>query len=363
MDAPLKVAVVIGQLSQGGSERQLYLFLAHCARSRWTPLVFVSGELGFWEEPIRALGIPVTLLRGDQVSKMRQFRAACIAQGVRRFFSWSSYTNAYALALVGLGVRCVGSFRNDLFADLPQRHRWVWSWMSLSGLATVVCNSQETRAALEQRVGRRKRVVYVPNAVQTFDSASIARLRTHWRTRLGVGDDEVLVVGVGRMVPQKNFVRFVEMIAEVRRSVPVRAALAGKDGGSLAAVQGRAAELGLGPEVVQFLGPVPDARELICAADVFVLSSDHEGMPNVVLEALAAGVPCVCTSVNGVQTLISHGETGFIAAPAAEALAQHVALLAQNAPLRRAVGDRAAVQARGTYGAEDITSRLWALCE
>src|SRR5450631_4367064 len=63
---PQPIAVLIGQLeSGGGSERQLYMFLAHCDRTRWAPVVYVSGVLGIWEAPIRKLGIPVVLLCGN----------------------------------------------------------------------------------------------------------------------------------------------------------------------------------------------------------------------------------------------------------------------------------------------------------
>ena len=64
------IAIMIGQLTpQGGSERQLYLFLAACDRERWAPVVYVSGALGSWEGRIRELGIPVVLLRGHPLCK------------------------------------------------------------------------------------------------------------------------------------------------------------------------------------------------------------------------------------------------------------------------------------------------------
>jgi len=199
---PQTIAVIIGQLAQGGSERQLAFFLTHCDRTRWRPLVFVSGELGYWERPIRELDIPVTLLQGSQRTKLLQLRAACRAEGVTHFFSWSSYTNGYALALRGLGVRCVGSFRNYHFADLPERRRRLWTWLSLAGISTVVCNSRATYDALRSRLGRRKELVFVPNSVQAL--ADPASSRARWRETLGVGASETLVVGVGGSRPRRT---------------------------------------------------------------------------------------------------------------------------------------------------------------
>ena len=359
---PRPIAVMIGQLTQGGSERQLYMFLERCDRTRWVPVVYASGELGYWEDPIRKLGIPMVLLRGIRLAKMRQFRAACISQDAKCFFSWSSYTNGYGLALIGRGIHRVGSLRNALLADLPPRPRWLWIWMSLAGVATIVCNSRETQTQAAGRVGSGKQVVYVPNAVQIFTSEQVRAWRKEWRARLSLADDAVLVTGVGRLVPQKNFARFIDVIEQAGRQRPVQAVIAGEDFGCLTGLQSQVARLGL-QETVRFIGRVPDARELICAADIFLLSSDHEGMPNVVLEAMAAGVPCVATRVNSIGDLIQHGLTGFVAAHNADDLAQHVVRLAADAGLRREIGARARVAVERGYQPEQVVRQLWALCE
>jgi len=355
-----KVAIVIGQLAQGGSEKQLYAFVQHCDRERWSPIVYVSrGPVGFWDDPMRALGIPVILLHGGPFLRMWQFRQSCQANRVRRFFSWASHTNAYSLALWGLGIPCVGSFRNDYDFELPNRFRWLRSWANLAGIAVAVCNSQETAAVVRRRVGDRKRVVYMPNSVQAVENREFCR-RT-WRQRLSIRDDEVLILGVGRLTPQKNFARFIEAVVLVHQTMPVRAVVAGRDDGCLKSLQRQAALSGLEPGVIRFIGAVPDARELVCAADVFVLSSDYEGMPNVVLEAMAAGVPCVCTRVNGVSDLIKLGINGFITDHRAEALAEKIRVLAQDKELRQEMGARAIEHIDSSFAPQAIAARLWQL--
>jgi glycosyltransferase involved in cell wall biosynthesis len=293
---------------------------------------------------------------------MLQFRSACIAQDTRCFFSWSSYTNGFALALTGRGVHRIGSFRNASYADLPTRLRWFWSWISLTGISTVVCNSRETTLEISGRSGSRRKVYSVPNAVEIFASEQVHAWREHWRAQLGLGDDAMLVLGVGRLVPQKQFARFIDVIAQVGRQRPVQAIIAGKDFGCLPDLESRVASLGL-QETVRFLGEVCDARELMCAADIFLLSSDYEGMPNVVLEAMAAKVPCVATKVNGVGDLIQHGTTGFVAERDADDLAKHVVRLATDTDLRCAMGARARAAIERRYRPEDVMDQLWALCE
>lgn len=357
-----KIAIAIGQLAQGGSERQLYTFLEHCDRERWSPIVCVSrGPMGFWDDPIRELGIPIVLLHGNPIMRMWQFRQSCRANQVRRFFSWASHTNAYCLALWGLGVRCVGSFRNDYRFVLPDRHRWLRSWASLAGIDTVVCNSQETAAAVRSRAGDHRRVVYVPNSVQPVEDRE--SYRRAWRQRLGIQDDEVLILGVGRLTPQKNFARFIEAIARVYQTTPVQAVVAGRDDGCLESLQQQIEKSGLESDAIRFIGPVPEARKLMCAADVFVLSSDYEGMPNVVLEAMAAGVPCVCTRVNSVSDLVKSGVSGFITDHRADALAEKIQLLAQDRALRQEMGARALKHVDSSFDPKTIATRLWQLLE
>jgi glycosyltransferase involved in cell wall biosynthesis len=360
--APRAVAVLIGQLAQGGSERQLYMFLAHCDRTRWTPTVYVSGQLGFWEGPIRALGIPVVLLVGHRVAKMRQLRAACAAQGATCLFSWSSYTNPFGLALLGTGIRRVGSYRNAMFADLPTRLRSIWAWASLAGISAAVCNSRDTFEQLSSRRALRPKATYVPNGVEAPSPSEVAALRAQWRSRLGLQEDTVLIMGVGRLASQKRFDRFLDIIDKVKTDGPVQAVIAGADLGCRCDLERQIEGLGL-DNIVRLIGTVPDARELICAADIFLLTSDHEGTPNVILEAMAAGRPCVATRVNGVGELIEDGVTGFTATPDASELARHVSRLVADPDLRRRVGEAARRAVGRTRSPTEIAHRLWSLCE
>ncbi|GJD56243.1 glycosyltransferase [Methylobacterium dankookense] len=360
--APQPVAVMIGQLAQGGSERQLYLFLAHCDRSRWAPTLYVSGTLGIWEAPIRALGVPIVLLTGNPAAKLLRLRAAVRRQRPGAFFSWSSYTNVFALALLGLGVHRVGSYRNSLFADLPRRGRSAWAWASRAALSTVVCNSRETLEAFPAGAHPARRAVYVPNGVDPIPAEQAQAWRASWRARLGIAPDQILVVGVGRLTPQKCFSRFIEVVAGVSRSVPVQAVIAGDDLGCRGALEAAAQRQGLGASL-RLIGSVPDARALICAADIFLLTSDHEGMPNVVLEAMAAGVPCVSTPVNAVGDILRHGETGLLGSFDAHDLAGCVEVLARNPALRRRMGTAARAHVEREHDPARLAQALWRLCE
>jgi glycosyltransferase involved in cell wall biosynthesis len=170
-----------------------------------------------------------------------------------------------------------------------------------------------------------------------------------------------LVVGVGRLTAQKNFARFIDVIAKVRRSLPVRAVIAGQDFGCRDDLERQIARLGLQAEV-QLIGTVPDARELMCAADILLLTSDFEGMPNVVLEAMAAAKPCVVTNVHGVDDLIESGANGFRSSCDVSELAGYVVRLAADPHLRSAMGQAACLTVEN-YKPDRIARTLWAVCD
>ncbi|GAA3088759.1 glycosyltransferase [Streptosporangium carneum] len=150
-------------------------------------------------------------------------------------------------------------------------------------------------------------------------AAEAGQTRRMWN----VPSDAFLVVHVGNLRPPKNHGLLVEAAALVRRSAPHAVFLLAGSGPLAEQVTRRVAELRL--DNVRLLGHVSDAARLIASADLLVLSSSYEGLPVVVMEALAAGVPVVSTAVGGVPDLVESGRNGILTTPGdAEALAEGV---------------------------------------
>ncbi|WP_203883094.1 glycosyltransferase [Planotetraspora kaengkrachanensis] len=142
------------------------------------------------------------------------------------------------------------------------------------------------------------------------------------RRELNLPEDSFLFACVANFRPQKNHRLLLQAAAEVVRRRPDAVfALAG-DGPLRDEVVRDVEARGLGDHV-RVLGRLPRAARLVAAADLLVLSSDHEGLPVVVMEALAAGVPVVSTRVGGVPDLIASGRNGILTEPgSAGALAE-----------------------------------------
>jgi len=131
------------------------------------------------------------------------------------------------------------------------------------------------------------------------------------KARLGVPPGRFVIGAVGRLAPEKGFDNLIRAVARlVSDHWDIELWIAG-EGDERERLLALASELNLG-ERVRLLGQRSDLVELYQAFDVFVLSSLREGLPNVVLEALAVEVPVVATSVAGVPRVLENGQNGFI---------------------------------------------------
>jgi len=145
-----------------------------------------------------------------------------------------------------------------------------------------------------------------------------------------------VVLGIGRLAPQKDFATLLEAVAEVARTRPVRLAILG-DGPERDRLARRIAGLDLGAVAI-LPGAVPDVAPWLGAADLFVLSSAWEGMPGALVEAMAAGCPVVATDCpGGGRAILAGGALGPlvpIGDPTAMAAAIHATLDARPDPAR-----------------------------
>jgi len=107
---------------------------------------------------------------------------------------------------------------------------------------------------------------------------------------------------------------------------------------------------------VHFLGLRTDIPDVLGAADIFVLSSDYEGNPLSVIEAMAAGLPIVSTAVGGVPELLQNGKEGFIVQPGnADGISEAMVTLLKDSDLSRTMGRAAALRAKAKF---DVSSMV-----
>jgi len=119
------------------------------------------------------------------------------------------------------------------------------------------------------------------------------------------------VLGVGRHVAVKRYDRFLQILTRLRAGIPeARGVLVG-DGPERAALERLAVELGISG-AVEFAGEASATAESYMRASVLLVTSEHEGTSNVVLEAMASGLPVVALDAGGTSALVMSGETGYV---------------------------------------------------
>ena len=175
-----------------------------------------------------------------------------------------------------------------------------------------------------------------------------AGARERLRETLGAAPQDVVVGSIANFKPQKGPLDFVEAARLSRLRDPrMRFVIAG-DGDLRPALVSAIADAGL-EDAVHLLGWRDDIPELLAAMDIFLLTSLFEGLPRVVLQAMAASVPVVATDTGGVAEVVIHGESGYLVPPGnPAAAADAIVALAHDPGTRR----RFASAARGRLGDE-----------
>jgi glycosyltransferase involved in cell wall biosynthesis len=161
-----------------------------------------------------------------------------------------------------------------------------------------------------------------------------ARRSQAWRQSLGIAPDEVVVLFVSRLVREKQLATLAGIFTRLKaQGVPFRSLVVG-DGPERQMLEEAC------PDTI-FTGTLQgeELARAYASGDIFVFPSDTETFGNVTLEAMASGLPCVCASAPGSQSLVVDGETGFLATPRdADSFTGYVRRLLEDPDLRHRMG-------------------------
>jgi glycosyltransferase involved in cell wall biosynthesis len=211
---------------------------------------------------------------------------------------------------------------------------------------------------VRDRIVPRALLEVVPNGVDTERYRGVpVGTRERLRGTLGLGS-EFAWLAVGRFETAKDYPNMLRAFARVHASRPDAVLLLVGRGSLQAETERLAGSLGL-EDRVRFVGTREDVPEFMTVADGYVMSSAWEGMPMVLLEAAAAGLPIVATRVGGNQEVVRDGTTGFLVSPGEdEALgAAMLRLMALPEAERRAMGNRGHDHVRQHYGLAQAVDR------
>jgi glycosyltransferase involved in cell wall biosynthesis len=179
---------------------------------------------------------------------------------------------------------------------------------------TTQVSMEGYRRFLEGGAARADKLRYVPNAVDVRRFIPQAHLRLTVRKELGIPEGTFCWLAVGRLEEAKDYPTLLQAFSQVAVEHPEAQLVIVGQGTLEAELKQMAGRLSLADKV-RFLGSRTDVASLMNAADAFVMSSAWEGMPMVVLEAQASGLPVVATHVGGIPEVVVPGKTGYLVPP------------------------------------------------
>jgi glycosyltransferase involved in cell wall biosynthesis len=329
-----RLALVIGQLTTGGAELQLCELVARLDRSRFDPVVYtLAGGAANLLPRLEGLGVPVRVVGSIGFPRARRLAAELVRERVDLVHSWLFIANTYAwLACWGMRLPLVTSARNCKSQGWGHHLANVAAFRSS---ARIIANSEEVREYIVARYAApRRRVNVVYNGIDT------ERFRPAPRS-----GKETRIATVGRLVNQKNPLLFVEAAARVCAAIPETRFVVVGDGPLRASAERHAQRLCLEGKI-EFLGERADVGRVLGECDVFWLTSSWEGLPNVLLEAMACGLPVIATDVGGTRELFRSGQEGFLVPPrSVDDFVHYGIALARDVSLRTEMGRRARARA------------------
>jgi glycosyltransferase involved in cell wall biosynthesis len=335
------------------------LRLAHAGRARGDEALFVSPERGPFAARAEEEGFRVLAADVGRLHRARGVLSLTRLLRHERVDLLHTHTLAAANALSRLAARTA---RVPVFSHLHiENHFRNSTARVLRGAdnatarlcAALIAVSEDTRRAYE-RQGYPHRIEVVYNGVE-LDGGPPNPVRAE----LGVPADAPLVGEVGRLCDVKGQRELIQALADVPDA---RAVLVGADleqGGAFQRQLEQTAESAGVRDRVVFAGRRNDVGDVLAELDVFALPSWTEGLPLVVLEAMARKRPVVATPVGGTPEVVVDGETGLLVPPRDPgALAGALRRLLDDAELRRRLGEAGYARVRERFSAEAMTKRV-----
>ena len=370
----------------GGGQAQFVRLREPLARRDWTVTGLVPAGAPAAErlraDGVRTLELELHRLRASPDPRVQLPFLASIAPEVRALrrvireeavdlVQVHGDTNPHGAIAAHLEGRAVVWQLYDTVTPAPLRRVTMPLVLRLADVITTWGRALGEEHPGTETLGERWLTVFPPVDENEFRPPSAER-RAAARAELDVPDGALVVGAVGNRNPTKGHEHLARALAKLRRAHPevvgrVLGAPSPAHADYEASVRREAAELGLGPDALDIRDAGRRVPQIVPAFDVFALASVRrsEGMPTVILEAMACGIPVVATDVGAVRELVVDGETALVVEPEdPTALAAALARLAADPQLRERLGENGRRRFQERFGLEalaDLHAQAYAL--
>lgn len=372
MAARRRICFVLPSLHGGGAERAAVQILNALDPDRWDRSMFLFDREGPYLselDPAIRLVSANTSSRWGRWRALRSFIASERPNIVMAFLSY--FTALSAARAANSGSKVVFNLQTPMSAfltDADYQWRRRWHKAAFSAVTRAGYAAADLIVATSQGVGRdlthtfaidpdRIRVLANPVDLDRVRSAITEPID---EALLPAGPSP-LIVAAGRLAEAKNYPLMIEAFAALRQRIPARLCILGQ-GELEGSLRQLIAARGLG-EAVTLAGFQANPWKYIARADVFLLTSRYEGFGNVLIEAMACGVPVVATASAGTRDIIQHGVDGLLVDVHSANSVSAAVMTVLDSPERRAVMAAAARHSADRFAIDQVIARYEAVME
>lgn len=296
-----KILCVLSSLNVGGAETFLMKLYRNMDKTKYQFDFCVGGEeKGNYESEIESLGgriwhVPMKSTGVMTFTKafMRLLRREKYDAVFRLGDTWIAGYELWLAMFVGVKIRALRSCN----ANAPMGkmgallHKYLRTWM-MSVVNVKIAPSTEAAAfTFGPATVKKGKVHLLHNAIQYEDYAYCEKSRQEIRQEFGL-EDKKIVLHIGRMTRQKNHELLLDIFKQIHDKLPDAVLMLVGIGELRGAIETQVSSLGINEQVI-FTGIRKDVVKLLAAADLFLLPSFYEGMPNTIIEAQASGLKCI----------------------------------------------------------------------
>ena len=350
--AKKRIVFVIGSLEIGGTEQHLCTVLPQLKNSALDITVVCLQKRGALAPQMDAAGIPVIAPRFfSRFVFCRAFHLlvatiwiAFVFRNRRPDIVHTFLPEAYIIAgsvaiIMGIPIRLMS--RRSL--NNYQNHRPLIAFIERRlhrHMHALLGNSAAVTKQLRAEVGTGKTKTHLIYSGVETERFSHPELDSNIRSQLGIPRQAIVFAAIANLIPYKGHTDLLEAFEMIADKLPSewRLLCVGKDSGILSDLKAQTKKRKLEKKIL-WLGQRTDIPNLLAAADIGVLASREEGLPTVVMEGMAAGIPMVVTDVGGSSELVIDNTTGIVVPPQSpRQMASALLNLANNAVLRETMG-------------------------
>lgn len=354
----LRLLQITHDLDLGGLQQVIYNLCRTLDRNRFEIFVLCLREKGLFASDVEALGIPVYLLEQKErgADYFAFLKVARLLRELRIDVVHTHNTQPFfdgTLGAVLAGVRTV--IHTDHARAFPDKLRYMiaeWA-MALYAYRVVGCSEHTSRQLMRYEKIPERKISTIPNGIDG-SRFELTIDRQAKRRELAIHEQGSVIGLAVRLSDQKGITFLLQAMPRILARHPDTTLLIAGDGDLRMDLEREARELGIASRV-KFCGPRKDIPELLKVLDLYVLPSKWEGLPMVILEAMAAGCPIVATDVGGNSTAVVDGVTGTLVPPQdPDALADAVIRLLDSPDLLKTYAEKGKSRFRERFSAETM---------